>query len=197
MAAVRLSGDGDRAKLIYYREKAGGHRRPDSLNVTPAIVFPKEESNWSLKSPEGCRSTALRHLHQQGQTCYVHTMATEIVANLSPAYLSKRRAARYRLDVPLRVILHKQAATLIRDGRGTELSEIGMCVMASLELRVGEELEIEFTIPYSGEPIRVSGAVRNRNGYRYGCEFTPNGQGERDNVARLHQVLQTFAGTSS
>jgi hypothetical protein len=124
-------------------------------------------------------------------------MATESVANLSSTHLSKRRSVRYRLDVPLRVILHKQDATLIRDGRGTELSEVGMCVMASLELRVGEELEIEFTIPYSGEPIRVAGAVLNRNGYRYGCEFTPNGEGERDNAVRLHQVLQTFAGKSS
>jgi hypothetical protein len=145
----------------------------------------------------GCRSTALRHLHPGEQNCYVHTMATESVANLSSTYLSKRRSIRYRLDVPLRVILHKQDATLIRDGRGTELSEVGMCVMASLELRVGEELEIEFTIPYSGEPIRVSGAVLNRTGYRYGCEFTPNAKGERDNAVRLHQVLQTFAGKSS
>ena len=121
-------------------------------------------------------------------------MATEIIANLSRTYLRKRRSVRYKLDVPLRVILHKADATLIRDGRGTDLSELGMCVMASLELSVAEELEIEFTIPYSGEPIRVSGVVRNRRGYRYGCEFTPSGQAERDDVARLRQVLQTFAG---
>lgn len=122
-------------------------------------------------------------------------MATEIIATLSRTYLGKRRSVRYKLDVPLRVILHKADATLIRDGRGTDLSELGMCVMASLELGVGEELEIEFTIPYSGEPIRVSGAVRNRKGYRYGCEFTPDGQAEQDDVARLRQVLQTFAGS--
>lgn len=120
-------------------------------------------------------------------------MATEIVANLSPSYLSKRRSVRYKLDVPLRVILHKPDATLIRDGRGTELSELGMCVLAGVELGLGEELEIEFTLPYSGEPIRVSGAVRNRKGYRYGCEFIPDGQSERKDVARLRQVLQTFA----
>ena len=124
-------------------------------------------------------------------------MATEIVASLSPAYLSKRRAVRYKLDVPLRVILHKLDATLVRDGRGTEISECGMCVMAGVELGVGEELEIEFTLPYTSEPIRVSGAVRNREGYRYGCEFIPEGQGERRDVARLRQVLQNFAGEKS
>jgi PilZ domain len=120
-------------------------------------------------------------------------MATEIIADLTPSYLSKRRSVRYKLDVPLRVIVQKKETTLVRDGRGTELSECGMCVMAGVELGVGEEVEIEFTLPYSGEPIRVSGAVRNRVGYRYGCEFIPDGQGERKDVARLRQVLQTFA----
>ena len=121
-------------------------------------------------------------------------MATEIVAGLSPAYQTKRRSIRYKLDVPLRVIFHKQDATLIREGRGTEISEYGMCVMAGVELKFGEEVEIEFTLPYSGEHIRVPGAVRNRNGYRYGCEFIPEGQGEEQAAVRLRQVLQTFAG---
>ena len=124
-------------------------------------------------------------------------MATEIVAGLSPTYQSKRRSIRYKLDVPLRVILHKQDATLLRDGRGTEISEYGMCIMTGLELKLGEEVEIEFTLPYSGEPIRVAGAVRYRDGYRYGCEFTLDGQGERKDVARLRQVLQTFAAEKS
>jgi PilZ domain len=149
--------------------------------------------SWREVHPRGS-ATTIRSFHPQGQSCYVRLMATEIIASLSPAYLSKRRSVRYKLDVPLRIILHKPDATLIRDGRGSELSELGMCVMASLELGVGEKVEIEFTIPYSGEPIRVSGAVRNRNGYRYGCEFTPTGQHEQKDVARLHQVLQTFTG---
>jgi hypothetical protein len=123
-------------------------------------------------------------------------MATDIVAGLSPAYPTKRRSIRYKLDVPLRVIFHKQDATLIREGRGTEISEYGMCVMAGVELKFGEEVEIEFTLPYSGEPIRVPGAVRNRNGYRYGCEFTLDGQGERKDVSRLRQALQTLGAVS-
>lgn len=124
-------------------------------------------------------------------------MAPETAASLSPAHPSKRRSTRYKLDVPLRVIVHKQDATVLREGRGTEIGECGMCVMAGVELKVGEEVEIEFTLPYSGEPIRVAGAVRNRKGYRYGCEFIPDGQGERNDVARLRQVLQTYAGEKS
>jgi hypothetical protein len=120
-------------------------------------------------------------------------MGTEIKANLTPAYLAKRRAVRYKLDVPLRVVFRKEEAVLIRDGRGTELSELGMCVWAPVELKIEDELQIEFTIPFSGEPIRVSGIVRNRKAYRYGCEFTPDNEGERADVARLLKVLQTYA----
>ena len=123
-------------------------------------------------------------------------MPTEIVAGLSPTYQSQRRSIRYKLDVPLRVILHKQDATLIRDGRGTEISEYGMCIMAGVELKFGDVVEIEFTLPYSSEPIRVPGAVRNRDGYRYGCEFTLDGQGERKDVSRLRQALQTLGAVS-
>jgi hypothetical protein len=118
---------------------------------------------------------------------------SEIAVGLSPSYPFKRRAVRYKLDVPLRVILHEEDKTLIREGRGTELGELGMCVLVGLELKVGGEVEIEFTLPYSSEPIRVSGAVRNRNGYRYGCEFNPDGPREQKAVERLRQALQTFA----
>ena len=123
-------------------------------------------------------------------------MAIEIVAGLSPTYENRRRSIRYKLDVPLRVILHKQDTALIREGRGTELSERGMCVMAGVELSIGKEVEIEFTLPYSGEPIRVSAAVRNRDGYRYGCEFITDGLGERKDVTRLRQALQTLGAVS-
>jgi hypothetical protein len=120
-------------------------------------------------------------------------VTSEIVDNLAPTYLNKRHSIRYKLDVPLRVILQKPGSTMIRDGRGTEISESGMCVMSGLELRVGEEVEIEFTLPYSGEPIRVSAAVRNRNGYHYGCKFNADSQREQQDVMRLRQILQTFA----
>ena len=46
-----------------------------------------------------------------------------------------------------------------------------MALTAGLELKPGDETEIEFTPPYSGTPIRIRGIVRNRSGYRYGMEF--------------------------
>ena len=123
-------------------------------------------------------------------------MATTIadVAAL-PVYEQERRWPRHKIDVPLRAVIHKADKTMIRDGRGMEVSEGGMCLMCQLmgvELRLGDELEVEFTPPYSGKPIRVRSEVRNRNGYRYGVEFIPEGKEERIEVTRLRQILKTF-----
>jgi len=118
-------------------------------------------------------------------------VSTKVVAG-APFPSQNRRAARYKLDVPLRVIVQKHGGSVIRDGRGTEISERGMRVMAGLELTVGESVEIEFTLPYSSEPIRVAGAVRNRAGYRYGCEFIMDGMVERKDVTRLRHALHAL-----
>jgi PilZ domain len=123
-------------------------------------------------------------------------MATTVadVAAL-PVYEQERRWPRHKIDVPVRAVIHKPDRTLIRDGRGMEISEGGMCLMCQLmgvELQLGDEIEVEFTPPYSGKPIRVRSEVRNRNGYSYGVEFVPEGKNERSDVARLRQILKTF-----
>jgi PilZ domain len=114
---------------------------------------------------------------------------------VSPVHEQERRWPRYKIDVPVRAVIHKPDKTLIRDGRGTEMSQGGMCLMCQLmgvELGLGDEIEVEFTPPYSGKPIRVRSEVRNRNGYSYGVEFVPEGKEERIEVTRLRQMLKTF-----
>jgi hypothetical protein len=78
-----------------------------------------------------------------------------------------------------------------------EMGEGGMCLLTGVELGLGDEIEVEFTPPYSGEPIRVRSEVRNRTGYRYGVEFVPEGKKERSEVTRLRQVLKTFGAKLS
>ena len=109
-----------------------------------------------------------------------------------PVYEQERRWPRHKIDVPVRAIIHKPDKTLILDGRGMEMSEGGICLLMDAELGLGEEIEVEFTPPYSGEPIRVRSEVRNRTGYRYGVEFVPEGKKERSEVARLRQMLNPF-----
>jgi hypothetical protein len=110
----------------------------------------------------------------------------------APAFEQERRWPRHKIDVPVRAVIRKPDKTLIRDGRGMEMSEGGMCLFIGAELGLGEEIEVEFTPPYSGNPMRVRSEVRNRDGYRYGVEFVPDGKNERSEVARLRQMLKTF-----
>jgi hypothetical protein len=103
------------------------------------------------------------------------------------------RWPRFHLDVPIRVIVHTESKTSVISGRGNELSEDGMCLTAGVELRLGDETEIEFTPPYSGAPIRIRGVVRNRSGYRYGMEFVAGDDQELQAVQRLKTVLGVLA----
>ena len=97
-------------------------------------------------------------------------MATDTVT-LQSGYAVPRRFRRFKLDVPVRVIVHNSGSTKVVTGRGTQLNQGGMCVFAGVELKVGEQVGVEFTPPYSGQPIRVPCLVRDRKGYSYGLEF--------------------------
>jgi hypothetical protein len=108
-----------------------------------------------------------------------------------------RRWPRHRLDVPLRIVMHTSDKTSIRDGRGRELSDGGMCFAAGVELKMGEQVEIEFTPAYSGHPIRVCAVTRNRKGYSYGVEFVASSDQERHEIACLRDNLQTLSSSYS
>lgn len=110
----------------------------------------------------------------------------------SPVYEQKRRWPRHKIDVPVRAIIHNPDKTLILDGRGMEMSEGGICLLMDAELELGDKIELEFTPPYSGKPIRVRSEVCNRTEYRYGVKFIPEGGEERSEVARLRQMLNPF-----
>ena len=64
-------------------------------------------------------------------------MATDTVT-LQSGYAVPRRFRRFKLDVPVRVIVHNSGSTKVVTGRGTQLNQGGMCVFAGVELKVGE-----------------------------------------------------------
>jgi hypothetical protein len=107
----------------------------------------------------------------------------------SPVYEQERRWPRHKIDVPLRAVVHKPDRIL--DGRGMEMSEGGICLLMDVELGLGDQIELEFN-RYSGKPILVRSEVCNRDGYRYGVKFIPEGENERSEVARLRQMLNPF-----
>jgi butyrate kinase len=116
-------------------------------------------------------------------------MATELVIS-QPQMMTSRRFRRYKLDVPVRVVVHTDEKTRIIDGRGTELNEGGMAVQAGVELELGDTVEVEFTPAYTGEPLRARAEVRNRSGYRYGFAFLLETPDDCDRVMDIRVALQ-------
>lgn len=107
-------------------------------------------------------------------------------------YEAVRQWPRYKIDVPVRLIAQRPTKVAIVPGRGRELNCGGMAVFAGVELSIDEQVAVEFTPPYAGQPLRVRGFVRNRSGYTYGIEFiTENGDDYR-NVWQLQSILKNI-----
>jgi hypothetical protein len=102
----------------------------------------------------------------------------------------KRRWPRQKVDVPVRLVLHGYNRIFLVEGCGNDLSEGGMLVFAGLQLPVGREVEVEFLLPESGEPLRVPATIRDRNRYFYGLEFTAPSSEQQSQIARLRQSLR-------
>ena len=121
-------------------------------------------------------------------------MGTQIGHQSTHSFATERRWPRFRLDVPVRVVAHREGKTLIVNGRGNEVSEGGLAIFVGMEARLTERLWVEFTPPYSSEPLRVPAVVRNRSGYRYGVEFDAENPDEQEKVARLRELLRFASG---
>jgi hypothetical protein len=103
-------------------------------------------------------------------------------------YATQRRWPRYKMDVPVRVIKGLTNVTIVQ-GRGSELNNGGLAIFAGTELSIGDQVMVEFTPPYTGQPIRVRCFVRNRAGYRYGVEFITENDDDYESVNRIETVL--------
>ena len=107
-------------------------------------------------------------------------------------YATARRWPRYKMDVPVRVIKQGLTKVSIVQGRGSELNNGGMAIFAGMELSIGDQVMVEFTPPYTGQPIRVRCFVRNRAGYRYGVEFITESDDDYENVNRIETILRSM-----
>jgi PilZ domain len=65
------------------------------------------------------------------------------------------------------VIVRTDSALL--PGRTQDISESGMSAILPVELRDGEEVELQIRLPSATETIRA--VVRHRNVFRHGFEF--------------------------
>ncbi|MGH9512945.1 MAG: PilZ domain-containing protein [Terriglobales bacterium] len=108
-----------------------------------------------------------------------------------------RRWWRYKVNVPIRVIVRSVMKTSIVSGRAFSLSDGGLGMFVGAELNPGDQMAVEFTPPYSSPPIRVEGKICNRNGYNYGVEFLTESNNQKHGIAILCQHLSSLVATSA
>lgn len=105
-----------------------------------------------------------------------------------------RRWQRFRLSLPIRLIVKREDSTRITEGRVQDISEGGLLIFSGIELRAGDKVSVEFTLPYSSTPLRAPGTVRHRRGYNYGVEFLVETIADQEQTAKFRNLLQLAAG---
>jgi hypothetical protein len=106
-----------------------------------------------------------------------------------------RRWQRFRLNMPVRLIVTRDNSTRITEGRANDISDGGLLVFAGLELNTGDT--VQFTPPFSGEAVRARGIVRHRRGYNYGVQFHGETETEDDQIRKFRSLLSMAAGSAA
>ena len=101
----------------------------------------------------------------------------------------QRRWKRYRVEVRLKVYFQQDGAQTFTSGQGSDISEGGMAAYVPMELNPGDTVELELMFPYSKDPVHILAAIRNRNGFRFGLEFTRILPSDRDILVRSLKAL--------
>lgn len=93
--------------------------------------------------------------------------------------IEKRQWKRYDVDVRLRVTARTNGSVRSVYGRGTDVSIGGMSAFLAIDLPEREIIEVDVTLPYTSQPLKLKVTVCNRSGYKYGLKFvdiTPSQQ---------------------
>lgn len=97
-----------------------------------------------------------------------------------------RRWSRFKVEVRVKVVLPNRGAIY---GQGSDISEGGMALFVPTELETGQTVQAEILLPYCREKVMLRGVVRNRDGFRYGVEFSALSDHEKLLIERVCRAL--------
>ncbi len=101
-----------------------------------------------------------------------------------------RKFRRFEFDVRLRATVRKNSGRVAVQGRGNDLSGCGLAAFLPVDLAEGESIELDVTLPYATQPLKLRAVVRNRRGYLYGLEFANTTPAQRAVIARCCGALE-------
>lgn len=94
-----------------------------------------------------------------------------------------RRSPRFPLQIDITVHSRTSGALI---GRTVDISESGISALLTMEVPVGEIVELEFVLP-SG-PVNICATVRQKVAFRYGFQFLDQGWVTDGIWATCHQL---------
>jgi hypothetical protein len=82
------------------------------------------------------------------------------------ASVDPRRQPRFKIEVDISV--HSRTCGMLK-GHTVDISESGISALLTIEVPLGEVLELAFTLPFGS--VTILAMVRQRNAFRYGFQF--------------------------
>ncbi|HET8668114.1 MAG TPA: PilZ domain-containing protein [Terriglobales bacterium] len=104
-------------------------------------------------------------------------------------YSDVRRWPRYHVDLRIRATVTTDDKEVSVFGRGGDLGQGGMAAFLPIDLPVGIMLDLELTLPYTSQPLKLRAEVRNSSGFKYGLEFVDITTSEQDLIVRTCSTL--------
>ncbi|MGA9526932.1 MAG: PilZ domain-containing protein [Terriglobales bacterium] len=105
------------------------------------------------------------------------------------AYARVRRYPRYRYDARIELSLFRDGVTIPLWGRISEFGGDGLGATVTGELKVGEVVSVNFSIPFPPMAIAVRAIVRYSRGTRCGFQFLVLTSEQRATIERLCELL--------
>ncbi len=90
----------------------------------------------------------------------------------------------------LRVTYRKAGAKVAIAGRGNNLGEGGIAAFIPVELVIGESVELDVSLPYTAQPLKLRAVVRNRRSFTYGLEFVDITPAQQRAIVRTCRALE-------
>lgn len=105
-----------------------------------------------------------------------------------------RSQNRHKVDVPLSASLTRDGKPMKFSGTVIQFGPGGITAEINADLQLGDQLALDFILPYSQVPLDISANIRNRSAYRYGLEFQDPTPEQRSAIQRLCDTLALLEG---
>jgi PilZ domain len=114
--------------------------------------------------------------------------------NKRPDRARIRSHGRHKVNVPLSASLTRDGKPLKFSGTVVQFGPGGITAEINADIELGEQLFLDFVLPYSQVPLKILSLIRNRIGFRYGLEFQDPTSDQRSAIQRLCDTLALLEG---